>query len=350
MLFSKLFRTMAPDLGIDLGTANTLVSVRGQGLVLNEPSVVAVKKSTQQVLSGGNAIGHTAKAMLGRTPVSIEAVRPLRNGVIADFDMTEVMLGHFMRKIGKRRHWISPRVVFAVPVGITKVQKRTLFDAALRAGARQVYLIDEPRAAGLGAGVPIHEANARMIVDIGSGTTDIAVVSLADVVTSETLPVAGDALDEAIVQYVRRNYNVLIGQASAEDLKIRLGSACGLPEQKYETVRGRDLLGGLPRALTVTSADIREALAGPIRQIVDAVETTIQKTGPELASDLVENGILLCGGGALLPGMDLVLLEETGLPVTIAADPLTTVARGTAVFLERLDDFKDILESAEDEL
>ncbi len=350
MFFSKLFRYFSSDLGIDLGTANTLVCAGGRGIVVNEPSVVAVKKGTQHVLLDGDAIGTKAKAMLGRTPLSIDAVRPLRAGVIADFDMTEAMLAHFMRRASAGRGWVSPRVVISIPMGVTKVQKRAVFDAAMRAGARQVFLLEEPRAAGLGAGVPIHEANAHMIVDIGGGTTDIAILSLADVVVYDTLPVAGDAFDEAIVQYLKRNYNILVGPHTAEQLKIDLGSASRLGEEGEATVTGRDLIAGLPRAVRVTSADVREALSGPIRQVIDAIETVIQKTGPELAGDLIERGILLCGGGALLRGFDLVLAEETGLPVIVARDPLTTVARGTAVFLERLDEFKDILESADDEL
>lgn len=350
MYFSKLFRRFSPDLGIDLGTANTLVCVHGRGIVLNEPSVVAVKKGTQQVLLGGEAVGHTAKEMLGRTPLSIEAVRPLRDGVIADFDMTEAMLSHFLRRVHEGRRWFSPRAVLSVPIGITTVQKRALFDAAARAGASEVYLLEEPRAAGLGAGIPIHEARAHMIVDIGGGTTDIAILSLADVVVTENLTVAGDAMDDAIVQHLRRNFNILIGPNTAEHLKLRLGSACAHREEREQSVSGRDLLAGRPRAVTVTSGDVREALSGPVRKIIDAVESAIQKTGPELSGDLVESGIVLCGGGALLPNLDLVLQEETGLPVRVAADPLTTVAQGTSVFLECLDEFKDILESPADEL
>ena len=350
MYFSKLLRHFSPDLGIDLGTANTLVCVQGKGIVLNEPSVVAVKKGTQDVLLGGEAVGRTAKDMLGRTPISIDAVRPLRDGVIADFDMTEAMLSQFLRRVCQGSRWVSPRAVMSVPIGITTVHKRALFDAAARAGAGQVYLLEEPRAAGLGAGIPIHEARAHMIVDIGGGTTDIAILSLADVVISENLTVAGDAMDEAIAQHLKRNFNILIGPNTAEDLKLRLGSACATSQEGQAVVNGRDLLAGRPRALTVTAADIREALSGPVRKIIDAVESAIQKTGPELSGDLVESGIVLCGGGALLPNLDLVLQEETGLPVRVAADPLTTVAQGTAVFLECLDDFKDILESPIDEL
>lgn len=350
MYFSKLFRRFSPDLGIDLGTANTRVCVHGKGIVLNEPSVVAVKKGTRHVLLGGEAVGRAAKEMLGRTPLSIEAVRPLRDGVIADFDMTEAMLSHFLRRVHEGRRWFSPRVVLSVPLGITTVQKRALFDAAARAGASEVYLLEEPRAAGLGAGIPIHEARAHMIVDIGGGTTDIAILSLADVVIYENLAVAGEAMDDAIIEYLRRNFNILVGPNTAEHLKLRLGSACVSDEDREESVRGRDLLAGRPRAVTVTSGDVREALAGPVRKIIDAIESAIQKTGPELSGDLVENGIVLCGGGSLLPDLDLVLEEETGLPVRVAADPLTTVAHGTSVFLECLDDFKDILESPLDEL
>jgi rod shape-determining protein MreB len=350
MVFSKLFGVFSVDLGIDLGTTNTHVCVRGEGVVLSEPSVVAVKKGTHQVLLGGAAVGQKAKEMLGRTPLSIDAIRPLKDGVIADFDMTEAMLSYFLKKVEKGRRWFSPRVVISVPAGINPVEKRAVFNAAERAGARKVFLIEEPRAAGLGAGVPIHEARANMIVDIGGGTTDISVLSLADVVVTRSLRVAGDSMDDAIVQHIKRNYNILIGANTAEEIKIQIGSACPVEGERSLSVKGRDLIAGLPRAVTVTPDEVRHALADPIRQIIEAIRGTLEKTGPELSGDLVENGMTLCGGGTLLHGFPEVIREETGLPVHVAEDPITTVARGTAVFLERLDDFKYILESGDDDL
>ncbi len=350
MVVSKLMGIFSTDMGIDLGTANTLVCVQGRGIVLSEPSVVAVKKGTNKVLLDGNAVGQTAKEMLGRTPGSIEAIRPLKDGVIADFDITEAMLTYFIRKIHNRRRWFSPRVVIAIPSGITEVEKRAVFNSAERAGARKVYLIEEPRAAGLGAGLPIHEPCGNMIVDIGGGTTEIAVISLADVVVSTSLRVAGDDMDEAIIQHMKRNYNILIGENTAERIKIQIGSAYPLEEEYTMEVKGRDLIAGLPRAVTVSSEEIREALKEPVTQIIDAIRGTLERTGPELSADLVERGMTLCGGGVLLRGIDRLVHEECGLPVHFADDPLTAVARGTGIFLERLDEFKSILESAEDEL
>jgi rod shape-determining protein MreB len=350
MVVSKFMGVFSTDMGIDLGTANTLVCVQGRGIVLSEPSVVAVKKGTNKVLLDGNAVGQTAKEMLGRTPGSIEAIRPLKDGVIADFDITEAMLTFFIRKIHNRKRWFSPRVVIAIPSGITEVEKRAVFNSAERAGARKVYLIEEPRAAGLGAGLPIHEPCGNMIVDVGGGTTEIAVISLADVVVSTSLRVAGDDMDEAIIMHMKKNYNILIGENTAERIKIQIGSAYPLEEEYTMEVKGRDLIAGLPRAVTVSSEEIREALKEPVSQIIDAVRGTLERTGPELSADLVERGMTLCGGGVLLRGMDKLVHEECGLPVHFADDPLTAVARGTGIFLERLDEFKSILESAEDEL
>ncbi len=350
MVVSKLVGMFSTDMGIDLGTANTLVCVQGRGIVLSEPSVVAVKKGTNKVLLDGNAVGHAAKEMLGRTPGSIEAIRPLKDGVIADFDITEAMLTYFIRKIHNRKRWFSPRVVIAIPSGITEVEKRAVFNSAERAGARKVYLIEEPRAAGLGAGLPIHEPCGNMVVDVGGGTTEIAVLSLADVVVSHSLRVAGDDMDESIVQHMKKNYNILIGENTAERIKIQIGSAYPLEEEYTMEVKGRDLIAGLPRAVTVSSEEIREALKEPVNQIVDAIRGTLERTGPELSADLVERGMTLCGGGVLLRGFDKLVHEECGLPVHFADDPLTAVARGTGIFLERLDEFKSILESAEDEL
>jgi rod shape-determining protein MreB len=350
MVVSKFMGVFSTDMGIDLGTCNTLVCVQGRGIVLSEPSVVAVKKGTNKVLLDGNAVGQTAKEMLGRTPGSIEAIRPLKDGVIADFDITEAMLTFFIRKVHNRKRWFSPRVVIAIPSGITEVEKRAVFNSAERAGARKVYLIEEPRAAGLGAGLPIHEPCGNMIVDVGGGTTEIAVISLADVVVSTSLRVAGDDMDEAIILHMKKNYNILIGENTSERIKIQIGSAYPLEEEYTMEVRGRDLIAGLPRAVTVSSEEIREALKEPVSQIIDAIRGTLERTGPELSADLVERGMTLCGGGVLLRGLDKLVHEECGLPVHFADDPLTAVARGTGIFLERLDEFKSILESAEDDL
>jgi rod shape-determining protein MreB len=356
MVLAKLVRRFSTDLGIDLGTTNTRVCLGGGAdgvggkIVLFEPSVVAVKNGTGDVLLGGEAIGDPAKEMIGRTPPSIVATRPLRHGVIADFDMAEAMLAYVIRKVRNGRRWFRPRLVVTVPMSITAIEKRAVFNAAERAGARKVYLLETPRAAGLGAGVPIHEARGHMIVDVGGGTTDIAILSLADVVVSSSLRVAGDAMDAAIVQHMKRNYNILIGENTAEGIKMDIGSAFARGEEERRTVKGRDLIAGLPREVTVTSEEIREALSSPVRQIIEAIHSTLEKTGPELSGDLLETGMVLCGGGVLLRGLPELIREETGLAVRVAADPITTVARGTAVFLERIDDFKYILESGDDDL
>jgi rod shape-determining protein MreB len=339
------------DMGIDLGTCNTLVCVKGEGIVLNEPSVVAVRKGTNQVLQNGNAVGLVAKEMLGKTPGSITAVRPLKDGVIADFDITEAMLGYFIRKVhGGRSRLIRPRVVIAVPSGITAVEKRAVYGSAERAGARRVYLVEEPMAAGIGAGLPIAEARASMIVDIGGGTTEVAVMSLADITVAESIRVAGDDLDEAIIAHMKRTYNMQIGPQTAETLKIEIGSAGPMETELSLDVRGRDMISGLPRKTIVTSQEIREALREPVSQIVDAVTKTLERCEPELAADLVDNGIHLCGGGALLRGLDRMMADATGLAVTVVDDPLSCVARGTAVYLENLSDWKESLESDRDEI
>ena len=338
------------DMGIDLGTANTLVCVRGQGIVLSEPSVVAVKRGTNQVLLDGKAVGVVAKDMLGKTPSSIQAIRPLKEGVIADFEITRAMMRYFINKVHKgSRRLVDPRVVVAVPSGITPVEKRAVFDSATRAGARKVYLVDEPKAAGLGAGLPVTEPVGSMIVDVGGGTTEVAVLSLADVVFSQSIRVGGDDMDEAIVQFMKRNHNLLIGEQTAERIKIDIGSAWPMEEEKSVDVRGRDLIAGLPRKTTVTSEEIREALREPVAAIVDAVRITLESTAPELSADLVERGIVLAGGGVLLRGLEKVLEKETGLPTVIADDPMTCVARGTALYLENLDLFKATMESEGDE-
>ncbi|RIK69396.1 MAG: rod shape-determining protein [Planctomycetota bacterium] len=333
------------DMGIDLGTCNTLVCVRGEGIVLNEPSVVAVRKGTNEVLQGGNAVGLVAKEMLGKTPGSIVAVRPLKDGVIADFDITEAMLSYFIRKVHGGRRFIRPRVVIAVPSGITAVEKRAVYGSAERAGARKVYLIQEPMAAGIGSNLPIAEARASMIVDIGGGTTEVAIMSLADISVSESLRVAGDDLDEAIMAHMKRTYNMQIGPQTAEQIKIQIGSAAPLNDEMSMEVRGRDMISGLPRKTIVTSQEVREALREPVSQILDSVTHTLERCEPELAADLVDNGIHLCGGGALLRGLDRVMADATGLDVKVVDDPLSCVARGTAVYLENLQDWRRTMET-----
>ena len=336
-------------MGIDLGTCNTLVCVRGQGIVLDEPSVVAVKRGTNRVLNNGNAVGVSAKEMLGKTPGSITAIRPLKDGVISDFEITEAMLSYFIRKVSGKGRVIGPRVVIAVPSGITAVEKRAVLDSAERAGARRVYLVEEPMAAGIGAGMPIVEPTASMVVDIGGGTTEVATMSLGDIATCESVRVAGDDLDEAIIHYMKKNYNLTIGEQTAERVKIEIGSASPMKKETTIDVRGRDNVNGLPRKTTVTSEEIREAPNEPIQAIIDVVTRTLERAEPELAADLVDNGITLAGGGALLRGIDVVISEATGLDVRIAEDPLTCVARGTSIYLDNLELWKATLESDMDD-
>jgi len=336
-------------MGIDLGTCNTLVCVRGQGIVLDEPSVVAVKRGTNRVLNNGNAVGVSAKEMLGKTPGSITAIRPLKDGVISDFEITEAMLSYFIRKVSGKGRVIGPRVVIAVPSGITAVEKRAVLDSAERAGARRVYLVEEPMAAGIGAGMPIVEPTASMVVDIGGGTTEVAIMSLGDIATCESVRVAGDDLDEAIIHYMKKNYNLTVGEQTAERIKIEVGSASPMKKETTIDVRGRDNVNGLPRKTTVTSEEIREALDEPIQAIIDVVTRTLERAEPELAADLVDNGITLAGGGALLRGIDVVISEATGLDVRIAEDPLTCVARGTSIYLDNLELWKATLESDMDD-
>ncbi len=350
MLFDSLMGMFSLDMGIDLGTCNTLVCVKGEGIVLNEPSVVVVRKGTNQVLQDGNAVGLVAKEMLGKTPGSISAIRPLKDGVIADFDITEAMLGYFIRKVHGGRRLIRPRVVIAVPSGITAVEKRAVYGSAERAGARRVYLIQEPMAAGIGSGLPIAEARASMIVDIGGGTSEVAIISLADISARQSIRVAGDDMDEAIINHMKRTYNMQIGPQTAENLKIEIGSAAELEEELTMDARGRDMISGLPRKTVVTSQEIREALREPISQILDAVTHTLEQCEPELAADLVDNGIHLCGGGALLRGLETVTAEATGLDVRVVDDPLSCVARGTSVYLENLSEWRDTLESDHDHM
>ena len=341
-MFRKFFGLLSSDIGIDLGTANTLVFVKDQGIVLREPSVVAVQAGTNKVL----AVGNEAKRMLGRTPGNIVAIRPLKDGVIADFEITEAMLAHLISKAHGGRRMVRPRVVIAVPSGITEVEKRAVKDSATHAGAREVYLIEEPMAAAIGVGLPIQEAAGNMIIDIGGGTTEVALISLAGIVFSRSVRVAGDELDEAIVQYLKRNFNVAIGERTAEDIKIKLGSAIKLPKETSMEVKGRDLVAGLPKTITLTSQEVREALAEPLNSIVDAVRTTLERCPPELASDLVDRGMVLAGGGALLRGLDQLLRDETGLPVHIADDPLSAVAEGTGRVLSEIEVLRSIAQTS----
>ena len=337
-------------MGIDLGTCNTLVCVRGEGIVLNEPSVVAVRKGTNEVLNGGNAVGWAAKEMLGKTPGSITAIRPLKDGVISDFDITEAMLSYFIRKVNGRRPLVRPRVVIAVPSGITAVEKRAVMDSAERAGARRVFLVEEPMAAGIGANLPVSEATGSMIVDIGGGTTEVAIMSLGDIAQCESVRVAGDDFDEAIINHMKKTYNLMIGEQTSERIKIEIGSAAPVGEERTMEVRGRDMISGLPRKTVITSEEIRGALQEPLSAISETVTRTLERAEPELAADLVDNGITLAGGGALLRGIDKVIANATGLDVRIAEDPLTCVARGTAIYLENLENWKNTLESDMDEV
>jgi rod shape-determining protein MreB len=331
-MIAKLFGWFSNDIGIDLGTANTLVYVKDHGIVLREPSVVAVKSGTSEVL----AVGDDAKRMLGRTPGNIVAIRPLKDGVIADFEVTEAMLRHFIQKVHNSRRMARPRVVIAVPSGITEVEKRAVKESAAQAGAREVYLIEEPMAAAIGVGLPVQEASGNMIVDIGGGTTEVALISLSGIVYSRSVRVAGDELDEAIVQYMKRAYNLMIGERTAEDIKIRIGSAYPLSKETTMEVKGRDMVAGLPKTISITSQEVREALLEPLNTIIDSVRVTLERCPPELAADLVDRGIVLAGGGALLRGLDKLLSEETGLPVHVAEDPLSAVAEGTGKVLSEL--------------
>ena len=352
MILDSILGLFSIDMGIDLGTCNTLVCVRGQGIVLNEPSVVAVRKGTNIVLQNGNAVGLVAKEMLGKTPGSISAIRPMKDGVIADFDITEAMLSYFIRKVhhGRFSAFRAPRVVIAIPSGITAVEKRAVLNSAERAGARKVYLVPEPMAAAIGAGLPITESTASMIVDIGGGTTEVAVISIGDISVCESIRVAGDDKDEAIAAHMKRTYNLMIGEQTAEKIKLEIGSAAPMEQEITMEVRGRDMISGLPRKTVISSEEVREALREPIGAIIDCVIRTLERLEPELAADLVDRGICLAGGGALLRGINTVLSNATGLDVRIADDPLTCVARGTGVYLENLDLLKDTMESDEDQL
>ncbi len=346
-LLDQLLGMFSVDMGIDLGTANTLVCVRERGIILNEPSVVAVKKGTTTVLNNGEAVGAEAKEMLGRTPGSIVAIRPMKDGVIANFEIAETMLRYFIRKVHNRGWGIRPRIVIAIPSGITAVEKQAVINSAERAGARKVHLIEEPLAAAIGVGLPITEATGCMIVDIGGGTTEVAVIALAGIVKSVSIRVAGDEMDEAIIAYMRKNYNLMIGEQTAERIKINIGSAYPLRKEMSMEVKGRDLSVGLPRKIIITSEEVREALREPVGGIVQAIKDALEETPPELSADLVDLGIVMAGGGALLRGLHKVISEETGLPVRVAKDPLTAVARGTGVFLEQLDKLRARLRDLE---
>ena len=339
-LIDKILGFFSNDLAIDLGTANTCVYVKGQGIVLSEPSVVAVKKDsrgTNKVL----AVGKDAKRMLGRTPGNIVAIRPMKDGVIADFEVTEAMLRHFISKVHNSRRLVRPRTIICVPTGITQVEKRAVKESAQSAGAREVYLIEEPMAAAIGADLPITEPTSNMVVDIGGGTTEVAVISLSGIVYSKSVRVGGDKMDEAIMQHVKRKYNMLIGESTAEQIKIKIGSAAPVIDEEME-VKGRDLVTGIPQNINITAEEVRKAIAEQVDTIVSAVRIALEQTPPELAADIVDRGIVLTGGGALLRGLDSLLQHETQLPITVVDDPLTAVVKGSGKALEHIDLYKDI--------
>lgn len=337
-----LLDALSNDIAIDLGTANTLVWVRNQGIVLNEPSVVAIEQSTSKIL----AIGSAAKEMTGRTPGGIAAIRPLKDGVIADFEMSEMLISDFIRRVVRRKYLMKPRVVVTVPSGITEVEKRAVRDSAENAGAREVYLIQEPMAAAIGVGLPVDQPSGSMIIDIGGGTSEIAVIALNGIVTDTSVRIAGDECNEAIILYLKKNYNLLIGELSAEDIKIRIGSATTLDDELSMDIKGRDLVAGVPKTLTLSSVQVREAMSETIDKIVEAVRQTLEQTPPELASDILECGIILTGGGALLRGLDKRLRQETNLPVNVADDPLTCVVRGAGKVLENMNEYSKVLEKS----
>ncbi len=343
-MFSKLLGFMSADMAIDLGTANTLVYVKGQGIVLNEPSVVAIVtiKGKKQVL----AVGEEAKLMLGRTPGNIDAIRPLREGVIADFEIAEEMIKHFIRKVHHRRSFASPQIIVCVPSGSTPVERRAIQESAESAGARRVFLIEEPMAAAIGAGLPVTEPTGSMVVDVGGGTTEVAVLSLGGIVYSRSVRTGGDKMDEAIIAYIRRNQNLLIGESSAERIKKEIGVACPPADSNGAMIeiKGRDLMNGVPREILITERQIAEALAEPVGAIVEVVKVALEHTAPELAADIVDKGIVLTGGGALLGNLDYVLRHATGLPVSIAEDPLTCVVLGTGRCLEEMKTLKNVLQ------
>jgi rod shape-determining protein MreB and related proteins len=327
------------DMAVDLGTANTLVYVRGKGIVLNEPSVVAINTNTAGIL----AVGTEAKRMIGRTPGNIVAIRPLKDGVIADFETTERMLRYFIQKVHRRRHFAKPRVVVCVPSGITGVEQRAVKDAGYQAGARKVYIIEEPLAAAIGAGLPVHEPTGNMVVDIGGGTTEVAVISLGGIVTSQSIRIAGDEVDVAIINYVKKEYSLMLGERTAEEIKIAIGSAFPTPEDTHAEIRGRDLVTGLPKTIVVSAEEIRKAIEEPVNAVVDAVKTTLDKCPPELAGDVMDRGIVLTGGGAHLRGLDERLKHETGMPIIVADNPLQSVALGSGRCVEDFESLQQVL-------
>jgi rod shape-determining protein MreB len=329
------------DMAVDLGTANTLVYVRGKGVLVDEPSVVAMNAHTHEIL----AVGHEAKRMIGRTPDGIKAIRPLKDGVIADLDATEEMLRYFIQQVHKRRYFAKPRMIICVPSGVTAVEQRAVKEAGYQAGGRRVYIIEEPMAAAIGAGLPVHEATGNMVVDIGGGTTEVAVISLGGLVTTLSVRTAGDELDQAIVTWMKKEHSLMLGERTAEEIKMTLGSAFPLPQERQAEVRGRDMVSGLPRTVTVSSPEIRKALEEQLHSIVDAVRTTLDQTPPELAGDIMDRGIVLTGGGALLLGLDERIRHETGMPVHIAHDPLTSVALGAGKCVEEFEALQQVLVS-----
>ena len=339
LLLDRLANYFSNDIAIDLGTANTLVYVKGQGIVLNEPSVVAVDQKTKKVY----AVGAEAKAMIGKTPDHIVAIRPLKDGVIADFEITEVMLREFIRKAQKKRFFIRPRIVIAVPSGITEVERRAVTDSAQNAGAREVYLISEPVASAIGVGLPVDKPSGNMVIDIGGGTTEIAVIALNGIVTDMSIRIAGDEMDEAIVLHIKKAYNLLIGDQTAEHVKMVIGSATKLKKEEEMEIKGRDLVSGIPKTLKISSAEVREALAETLAQIVAAVKTALEQTPPELAADIVDRGIVMTGGGSLLRGLDVLLKEETNLPINVVEDPLTCVVLGCGKVLSNLHHYERII-------
>ncbi len=341
MLLDRLFGLFSNDLAIDLGTANTLIYAKGKGIVLSEPSVVAVQKDAR----GGKrvlAVGREAKDMLGRTPGSIVAIRPMKDGVIADFEVTEAMLRYFITRAHNRKTLVHPRIIICVPFGITEVEKRAVRESAESAGAREVYLIEEPMAAAIGAGLPITQPSGNMIVDIGGGTTEVAVISLAGIVYSNSVRVGGDKMDEAIIQHMKRKYNLLIGERTSEQIKCEIGTAYPTEDVLTMDVKGRDLVAGLPKTIEINSDEVRDALQEPINAIVQAVRSALEKTPPELSADIVDKGIVLAGGGALLKNLDILLREETGLPVMLAEDPLTAVVLGSGRALDQIDLLREV--------
>ncbi len=335
----SFFNMLSNDIGIDLGTANTLVCVRGSGIVLNEPSVVAVERASRKVL----AIGAAAKEMLGRTPGEIEAIRPMKGGVIADFEITEKLLSDFIRRVVRHKYLMKPKIVISVPSGITEVEKRAVRDSAENAGAREVFLLPEPMAAAIGIGLPVESPTGIMIVDIGGGTSEIAVIALNGIVNNTSVRIAGDELNEAIVLYLKKNYNLLIGELTAEDVKIRVGSAYPLEKEESIEIKGRDLVAGVPKTMKLSSAQVREAITEPVDAIVQAIRQSLERTPPELASDILDRGIILTGGGALLRGLDKRIQQETNLPVIIAEDPLTCVVRGCGTVLDNMVKYETVV-------